>query len=119
MQSPRLRMSPLQITLLGIGVAALGLRAEAPSRVSANLDENQRAVLASSRHRKAQPQFDRGRADSNREIGYVTLMLKPSPSQEADLEQILAEQQDRSSPNYHRWLSPEEFGDRFGVSRQD
>jgi len=47
------------------------------------------------------------------------MTFKPSPSQEADLEQFLAQQQDRSSPNYHHWLTPEEYADRFGVSQDD
>jgi subtilase family serine protease len=52
-------------------------------------------------------------------LPYVSLVLKPSASQEAELTQLLAEQQDPSSPNYHRWLTPEEFADRFGASQDD
>ncbi len=33
---------------------------------------------------------------------------------QAGLEQLLAQQQDRSSKNYHRWLTPAQFADRFG-----
>ena len=47
------------------------------------------------------------------------VMLKRSAAQQADLDQLLAEQQDRSSPNYHAWLTPEQFGDRFGASPND
>ena len=32
----------------------------------------------------------------------------------AELEQLLAQQQDPSSKNYHRWLTPAQFADRFG-----
>ncbi len=32
---------------------------------------------------------------------------------------LLIDQQDRSSPNYHRWLTPQEFGNRFGLSPND
>ncbi|HEX9137469.1 MAG TPA: protease pro-enzyme activation domain-containing protein, partial [Nitrospirota bacterium] len=31
------------------------------------------------------------------------------------LRQLLEEQQDPRSPRYRQWLSPEEFGRRFGV----
>jgi hypothetical protein len=44
------------------------------------------------------------------------LALKSSPEQEAALEQLLADQQDPSSPRYHQWLSPQEFGARFGAT---
>jgi hypothetical protein len=33
--------------------------------------------------------------------------------------QLQAEQQDPSSPNYHRWLTPEQFNARFGPSPAD
>ncbi|HYL79144.1 MAG TPA: protease pro-enzyme activation domain-containing protein [Bryobacteraceae bacterium] len=62
---------------------------------------------------------DQGPVDPAFKIGYITLILKPSASQQAALERLLEEQQDRSSANYHRWLTPEQFGDRFGLSRSN
>jgi len=53
------------------------------------------------------------------ELPYVTLVLKPSAAQQADLDQLLAQRQDPSSPSYHRWLTPEQYADRFGVSQAD
>ena len=49
----------------------------------------------------------------------MILLLKPDASQEASLEALLAAQQDPQSPEYRRWLTPEEFGERFGVSESD
>ena len=46
-------------------------------------------------------------------------MFKATPAQQAALEQLLAEQQDPASPNYHNWLTPEQYADRFGVSQND
>jgi hypothetical protein len=37
---------------------------------------------------------------------------------EYELEQLLEAQQDPASPSYHKWLTPEEFGNRFGVSEE-
>jgi subtilase family serine protease len=51
--------------------------------------------------------------------GRVTLLLKPTAAQQAALDQLLAEQQDPSSPNFRNWLTPEEFADRFGISAAD
>jgi len=31
----------------------------------------------------------------------------------------MAEQQDPTSPNYHKWLTPEEYGSQFGLSQND
>jgi kumamolisin len=35
------------------------------------------------------------------------------------LEELIAQQQDPSSSQYHRWLTPEEFSDRFGPTADD
>src|SRR5262249_40167237 len=53
------------------------------------------------------------------ETSYITLTSAPTPSQQAALEKLLEEQQNPSSPNYHHWLTPEEFGDRLGLNRGD
>ena len=49
----------------------------------------------------------------------MLLVLKSSAEQETALEQFLAEQQDPSSPHYHEWLTPQQFGERFGASQED
>ncbi len=53
------------------------------------------------------------------QLNYVTLTLKPSPAQQADLDRLLLQQQDPSSPNFRHWLTPEEYADRFGASPAD
>ncbi len=49
----------------------------------------------------------------------ITIAFQPSAAQQAALDQLLAQQQDPSSPNFHHWLTPEEYADRFGVSAND
>jgi subtilase family serine protease len=49
----------------------------------------------------------------------ITLHFRPTAHQSAELDQLLADQQDPSSPRYHAWLTPEEFGRRFGLSAND
>jgi subtilase family serine protease len=70
-------------------------------------------------HRLAQPRFDRGRVSDLFQLNHVTMMFKPSPEQQADLNTLLEQQQDPSSPNYRQWLTPEEFADRFGLSNTE
>ncbi len=38
---------------------------------------------------------------------------------QAALDKLLADQQDPSSPQYHRWLTPDEFAARFGPTQTD
>jgi uncharacterized protein (TIGR03437 family) len=90
-----------------------------PNRIAARIDSSQRISLRGHIHPKALPEFDQGAVDPALMLPRVTLVLKPSPSQQAALDQLLAEQQDSSSPNYHKWLTPEQFADRFGASQDD
>src|SRR5580692_2104456 len=62
---------------------------------------------------------DGGRADGDASLSAMTLFLKLSSRQQADLRQLLDDQQSPASPLYHRWLTPEQFAERFGLSQGD
>ena len=49
----------------------------------------------------------------------MMLLLKPSQQQEQELNRLIASQQDKQSPNFHRWLTPAEYAARFGPSSAD
>src|SRR5258708_2195477 len=103
--------------LMIVTFTALPLLAQ-QNRITGPIDDR-RAAVEGSLHPNAQPRFDLGVAEPSLKIPYVTIMLKPSTAQQAELERLLEEQQDRSSPSYHHWLTPEEFGGRFGLSPAD
>src|SRR5579862_2530466 len=88
-------------------------------RIAGPVDRFQRIALKGNIHPNADPRFDAGPVDSSLKLSHVMVMLKPSAAQQADLDRLLAEQRDRSSPNYHAWLTPEPFGNRFGLSSND
>ncbi len=90
-----------------------------PDRIVGTIDRDQTVVLKGTVHPRVKAQFDQGLVDPSMTLGYITLEVTPSPSQQAALERLLAEQQDPASPNYHNWLTPEQFADRFGMSRHD
>jgi len=88
-------------------------------RIAARIDNNQRVRLPGHVHPRARPEYDRGPVASTFQLPAITVFLKPSAAQQSALEQTLASQQDPASPNYHRWLTPEEYGSRFGASQSD
>ena len=49
----------------------------------------------------------------------MVLVLAPDAAQQQALEALLDAQQDPQSPEYHGWLTPEEFGRRFGAADRD
>ena len=88
-------------------------------RITGPVDSSQMVALSGNVHGLAQPRFDLGRTDGGKLIDGVTLAFRPSASQQQDLNNLLAQQQDRSSPNYHKWLTPAQFGARFGMTQND
>jgi subtilase family serine protease len=113
-------MRPSVRTIAALLLSAVSsVWAAQPDRIVATIDNNQAVVLKGSVHPKARSRFDRGPVEPSMELGYITLQVSPSPSQQAALDKLLAEQQDPASPNYHNWLTPEQFADRFGMSRGD
>ncbi len=47
------------------------------------------------------------------------MMLRRSGPKEQELQQFIKGQYDPHSPDFHHWLTPQQFGDRFGPSAQD
>ena len=45
--------------------------------------------------------------------------MKRSAAQQTDVQHASTQQQDPTSPNYHKWLTPDQYADRFGVSSSD
>jgi pseudomonalisin len=85
-------------------VQPLALASQSPDRV----------VVAGSVHPamlRAQPL---GAAPSGMRMDRMILSLKVPDAARADLDRLLAEQQNPASASYHRWLTPDEFGARFG-----
>ncbi len=83
------------------------------------VDESQLTVLKGNTHPLARPQFDLGTAPAALPMQRMLLVLKRSPQQESVLEKLLDDQQNKSSPSYHKWLTPDEYGKRFGPTDAD
>jgi pseudomonalisin len=88
-------------------------------RITEAVDDRRTVRLLETTHPRIRRARDNGRVDSELPMDRAILTLKSSPQQEADLEAFLAQQQDPSSPHYHEWLTPQQFGERFGASAED
>jgi subtilase family serine protease len=49
----------------------------------------------------------------------LQLQIWFKPQRHDQLSQLLADQQDPKSPRYHKWLTPQEYTKRFGVTQQE
>jgi subtilase family serine protease len=97
----------------------LAQTANVPARVTQPVDLEKLVTLQGNTHPLARPEFDQGAAPDTLPMERVLLVLQRSPEQEAALRKLLDEQQIKSSPNYHMWLTPEQFGEQFGPADAD
>lgn len=88
-------------------------------RVAQAVSNSQLVQLKGNVHPLAQAQFDQGAVDDAQPMSRMLLLLQRSPEQEASLRQLLDDQQSKSSPNFHKWLTPEAFGAQFGIADAD
>jgi subtilase family serine protease len=52
-------------------------------------------------------------------MNHMQLVLQRSAKRSAALSQLIAAQHDPSSPKFHQWVTPSQFGQAFGVSDAD
>ena len=90
-----------------------------PARITQAVDEKNLVVLPGNVHPLARPEFDRGAVADAQPLKRILLLLQRSPDQETALRQLLEDQQSKSSPNYHAWLTPDQFGKQFGPADTD
>ncbi len=88
-------------------------------RVVEAVDNARRVTLPGNVHPLARAEFDRGAASDALPMSRMLLLLKRSDAQEAALQDYLEKQQDKSSPDYHQWLTPQEFGAQYGPADAD
>lgn len=114
----RLVRTLLLLTLLALPIEAAQTSLIAP-RIKTPVDENALTTLRGNTHPLARSEFDQGAAPSDLAMNRILLVLRRSPEQESALTRLLEAQQDKSSVNYHQWLTPTEFGQQFGPADQD
>ena len=90
--------------------------AQHPGLITQPIDAAQLVTLAGNIRPEANAANDRGAVAGDLPIAHMLLLLRRSPARERALERNIDDLQDRHSPDYHRWLTPAEFGARFGAS---
>jgi len=100
-------------------LAAFAQRVSAPARVTDRVDISRMVTLRGNTHPLARAQYDQGAAPADLPMNRMMLLLKRSPDQESALQTLLNEQQVKTSGNFHKWLTPDQFGKQFGVADAD
>jgi Pro-kumamolisin, activation domain/Bacterial Ig-like domain (group 3) len=110
----------LAVALISLLPSFTGAQVNSPSRrITAAIDENNLTTLHGNTHPLARAQNDRGQAPGALPVAGMLLVLQRGADQESALESLLEQLQDSTSPNFHHWLTPQQFGQQFGPSDQD
>ena len=84
-----------------------------------HIDEHRLMTLRGNVRPEAGAANDRGPVADNFQMDHLFLQLRRSPDQQSALEQFISELHDPNSPNFHQWLTAQQFGDRFGLAKED
>ena len=112
--------------ILSVGVAAFASAQSlsiaptaARNLVTTQVEAGQRRPLSGHRVAWASAQNDHGAVADDLRLQNLTLTLNRTAEREQAFQQLLKDRQDPASPDYHRWLTPVEVGERFGASQHD
>jgi subtilase family serine protease len=101
--------------------ASLAIQAQpdALRRVAQPIDETRLSPLAVHIRSAANADNDRGPVDESSSVGHIVLILSRTVEQQQDLDAFVDELHNPRSEEYQKWITPAEFGTRFGPSDED
>jgi len=88
-------------------------------RITTRIDSSRTVALPGHVRPEVQARYDQGAVEATFELPSITIHIKPSAGQQQSLDRLLSDQQNSSSPQYHNWLTPEQYADQFGASSND
>lgn len=112
----------ISILLPATGLFAPTLAGAPPfTRIHSYVDDAERFVLPGTTY----PAIERGLLHEHGSVApgrlmpHMVMHFRMTEAQQSDLDQLLRAQQDRRSPVYHQFLTPEQYAARFGLSDSD
>jgi hypothetical protein len=108
------------LSALLVLVTAVAVRAQqAAPQITQPINDAERTTLHGNVHPLVARAEDHGLVPDGAQTGRLILTLKRSAAQEAALQQFLSNAHSKSNPGYHHWLTPAQFGNRFGPAQTD
>ena len=127
MRKVRSTCSVLFLALVALLVASLSqvmfaritTTAQPEARITKKVDNSKRTTLYGHVSGAVRAAQDLGRQDARTPSPGMIMVLKSSEDQKREIRKVIDEQQDKRTANYHQWVTPEEFGEHFGVHDED
>jgi uncharacterized protein (TIGR03437 family) len=110
-----LALTSLMLTFVASGqTQAAGPRA----LITRAIDEHSLVTLSGNTRPEAKRQKDLGAVADDLHLD-MYLQLKRSPDRELAAQQFVESLTDKTSPNFHKWITAAEYGERFGAAAED
>ena len=115
-----------RINLTALALLALGTARHTPAfaetpraLITQTVDESKLVTLPGNTRPEATAAHDRGAVPDTFPMQDLQLQLKRAPALESEFKQYIDELTDKSSPNFRKWLTPQQIGERYGSAQQD
>jgi len=111
----------LAILVIGGSAPVAFGASQAPRRLRSDIDDSQTFVLKGNTRPVVELGLaqDRGEISASQTLPRMSIHFAMTAAQRADLAQLLTQQQDRRSPQFHKFLTPESYAARFGLNTAD
>jgi subtilase family serine protease len=88
--------------------------------IVAPINDNVRVTLeGNTRPEAREAKYDRGPVSDGLVLSHMQMLLKRSPAQDAAVDSAIDRLYDPKSPDYHHWMTAQQYGARFGASGDD
>ncbi|HXC96826.1 MAG TPA: S53 family peptidase [Edaphobacter sp.] len=113
----------ISLTTLAVCIGLTSLvtaqTSHSPSRIRESINNSRRFIVSGNIRPEATAENDRGVVSDSMELPHLQLVLQRSPEQQKAFDQLLADQANPQSANFHHWLTAAEVGEQFGPSVED
>lgn len=117
MSVPPLRFPLLFVFALCLVTSLLAQPAMPPANLG--IDESNLTTLHGTVYPLVGPEYDQGVVTDDFSVDRLLLMVGRPADREQNLQQFLRDVHASGSPIYHHWVTPDEFGERFGAADQN
>jgi subtilase family serine protease len=83
------------------------------------VDRSRLVALPGNTRPEANAMNDRGIVPDGWPMEHIQLLLRLPAEKQQELDQLIRDQEDQKSPQYHKWLTPSQFEQRFSLARED
>src|SRR5690242_6285826 len=102
-----------------LAIGALAATPQPPQRLHHHIDGAHTFRLKNSVRPALSLAQDLGPLPDSQTLSSLSLHFSLTPAQQADLTRLQAQLQDPTSKQFHKFLTPEQYGARFGLNNAD